>query len=66
MQSSTEGTPAMRERSVPEWQYWQSTPNVPEWCLWLKGMGWCGPGASGSHAASCERQFDGPELGCVA
>ena len=24
MHSSTEGTPAMRERSVPEWQYWQS------------------------------------------
>ena len=54
MQSSTEGTPAARERSVPEWQYWQSISNSPAWCLWLKGMGWIGPGASGSQAASCD------------
>ena len=56
MHSSTDGTPATRERSVPEWQYRQSISYSPAWCLWLNGMGWCGPGASSSQAASCERQ----------
>ena len=44
------------ERSVPEWQYWQSIWNRPAWCLWLNGIGWSGPGASGSSAAAWERQ----------
>ena len=47
MQSSTDGTPAACDRSVPEWQYWQSIPNSPAWCLWLKGIGWIGPGRFG-------------------
>ena len=29
---------------------------APAWCLWLNGIGWSGPGASGSQAAAWERQ----------
>ena len=39
MQLPTEGTPAMRERSVPVWQYRHSIFYVPACRAWLNGIG---------------------------
>src|SRR5713101_11800 len=39
MHVSVGGTPANAEVSTDVWQYLQSMPSSPTWCLWLKGTG---------------------------
>src|SRR5690554_4883715 len=33
------GKPAFADRSTAVWQYRQSMPSSPTWCLWLNGTG---------------------------
>jgi len=39
MQVFVGGRPANAVSSTDEWQYRQSMPRPPTWCLWLKGTG---------------------------
>src|SRR4051812_26557669 len=34
------GMPAKADVSTDVWQYRQSIPSSPTWCLWLNGTGW--------------------------
>jgi len=42
MHVSVGGRPATAELSTDVWQYLQSIPSSPTWCLWLNGTGWAG------------------------
>ena len=39
-QTPVDGRPAWASVSTVVWQYRQSMPSSPTWCLWLNGIGW--------------------------
>src|SRR5438105_2168551 len=54
MQMRVDGMPACAAVSTVVWQYRQSRPSSPTWCLWLNGIG-C---ATGWPTGSNERSTD--------